>query len=317
MKRIMKIAVIVFVLTFCALPVFAEDGIDEVIFTPKVLVESYECISLEEDALEGVINAGDKIQVKITLINTSYTEQIQNMTVTATVPSDGFILLSKSDTQYIRYFNADSTIDVIFEYETQSDMPAGQYSIGISYDFSYGKGMSSAGSGRARVTVTQPLEMELSVMQIPGKAVISDTIEVGVQTINLSRAKAYNVRAVIEADGFLPRGSIFIGDLEGGMSALGTTSVTITGLTKGNFSYGQTEGTITFYYEDVAGNEFTEEKSFTTVIESPFTQQTREEEDKPGQWWVIMLVIAVVIAVFVVVFTVKWIKGRRKNELAE
>lgn len=315
MKRIIKIAVVVFLLISFALPISADDGADEIVLTPKVLVESYECTSLEEDTVDGIIRAGDRIQVKITLVNTSYTELVQNMTVTASAPADNFILQSISDTQYIRYLYAGSTVDVIYEYETKSDMPAGQYNIGISYDFAYGKGASSAGSGTARVTITQPLEMELSVMQIPSTVVISDTIEVGVQAINLSRAKAYNVRAVIEADGFSPMGTIFIGDVDGGMSAEGLGQVTVTGLTKGNFSYGQTKGTVTFYYEDADGNELSEVKNFTTTIESPFSGDTKTEEDDPSQWWIIMVVIVVIIVTVGTVVVIKKIKGR-KNEKA-
>lgn len=117
--------------------------------------------------------------------------------------------------------------------------------------------MSASGAGTARVTVTQPLQMELSVTQMPSRAVISDTVSVGVQAINLSHAKAYNVRAVIEADGFSPMGTIFIGNVDGGMSAEGTGSVAVTGLTRSSFSYGQTKGTVTFFYEDADGSEMT------------------------------------------------------------
>ena len=294
-----------------------EEPEEEIVLTPKVLVQSYECTAVSEDGETTVIKAGDKIKVRVTLINTSKTEALKNMTVTATPTSESFILSSISDCQYIASVGAGAAFDVIYEYETKADMLAGQYNIGISYDFAYGKGMSSAGSGNARVTITQPLEMELSLTQIPSKAVISDTVSVGVQAINLSRAKAYNVRAVIEADGFSPMGTIFIGDVEGGMSAEGLGQVTVTGLTKGNFSYGQTKGTVTFYYEDADGNELTEIKSFTTTIESPFSGDTKTEEDDPSRWWIIMTVIAVIIVTFVIVFITKRIKGRRKNEMAE
>lgn len=292
-----------------------EEPEEEIVLTPKVLVQFYECVAITDDGETAVIKAGDKIKVKVTLVNTSGTESLKNITVTANATTDSFILQSVSDTQYIASVGAGTTFDVIYEYETKSDIPAGQYNIGISYDFDYGKGMSSAGSGNARVTITQPLEMELSITQIPSKAVISDTVSVGVQAINLSRAKAYNVRAVIEADGFSPMGTIFIGDVDGGMSAEGMGQVTVTGLTKGNFSYGQTKGTVTFYYEDADGNELTEVKNFTTTIESPFSGETKTEEDAPEQWWIIMAVTAAVIIVGVTNIVIKKIKVR-KNEKA-
>ena len=286
---------------------------EEITLTPKVLIQSYECTAVTDDGEITTIKAGDKIKVKVTLVNTSQTEPLKNMTVTASAANDSFILQSISDTQFVDSVSAGSTFDVTFEYLTKSDMPAGQYNIGLSYDFAYGKGMSSAGNGNARVTITQPLEMELSITQIPSKAVISDTVSVGVQAINLSRAKAYNVRAVIEADGFSPIGTIFIGDVDGGMSAEGLGQVTITGLTKGNFSYGQTKGVVTFYYEDADGNEFTETKKFTTTIESPFSGEAKAEEDNPTQWWIIMAVIVVIIVTSVTVIVIKKIKGRRSE----
>ena len=188
-------------------------------------------------------------------------------------------------------------------------MPAGQYGIGISYDYAYGKGMSASGAGTARVTVTQPLQMELSVTQMPSRAVISDTVSVGVQAINLSHAKAYNVRAVIEADGFSPMGTIFIGNVDGGMSAEGTGSVAVTGLTRSSFSYGQTKGTVTFFYEDADGSEMTEVRHFTAAIESPFSRSADTEEDATGQWWIIMTAVAAVIVTGGAVAAVRRRKG--------
>lgn len=164
------------------------------------------------------------------------------------------------------------------------------------------------------VTVTQPLQMELAVIQMPDKAVISDTISVGVQAINLSRAKAYNVRAVVEADGFSPMGTIFLGDVDGGMSADGTGQIAVTGLTRGNFSYGKTKGTVTFYYEDSDGNELTEIKSFTTEIESPFSQNPKAEEDAPGQWWIIMAVITAGIAIGGILIVIQKRKEHKREK---
>lgn len=286
---------------------------EEVILTPKVLVQSYECTALTDKGELHTIKAGDKIKVCVTLVNTSKTQPLNNMTVTAAAASESLILSSISDCQYIETVGEGASFDVIYEYETKSDMPAGQYDISVSYDFAYGRGMSSSGSGTARVTVTQPLEMELSVVRLPDKAVVSDTVPVDVRAINLSRAKAYNVRAVIEADGFSPAGTVFIGDVDAGISADGSGQIAVTGLTKGSFPYGQTNGTVSFFYEDADGNEFTDVKKFSTVIESPFSENTGTE-DKPDRWWGIMTVIAVIIAAFTVWGVVMKIRECRKNE---
>lgn len=269
---------------------------EESVLIPKVLVRSYMCTSLSDEKETEKITAGDRFRVNVSLVNTGQSVSLENLSVSAASP-EGFGLLSVSDTQFVGHVDAGATFEVAFEYSTNGDIPAGQYGVTLAYDYAFGKGQSSSGSGTAMVTVTQPLQMELAVIQMPDKAVISDTISVGVQAINLSRAKAYNVRAVVEADGFSPMGTIFLGDVDGGMSIDGTGQVAVTGLTRGNFSYGQTKGTVTFYYEDSDGNELTEIKNFTAEIESPFSQNPKPEEDAPGQWWIIMAVIAGGIAV--------------------
>lgn len=321
MKRFLRIAAVVYVLAMLAATVYAEDGAaqndEKIALTPKVLVQSYECVSLEEDAEDGVVTAGDTVKVRVTLVNTSWTEAVMNMTVTATAMNENFILQSESDCQYIRYIYAGSTIDIFYEYEIKAETPAGQYGIQLTYDYAYGNGMSYSGSGTARVTVAQPLEMEFSLSPIPNEVVLSDTIAVNIQAINLSRTKAYNVRAEIEADGFAPAGTAFIGDIEGGVSMPATVQVSIVSLTKSNFPYGKTKGTVTYYYEDADGNEFSETKEFTTEIKSPFSTSISDTEDEPEQWWIIMAVIAAVILMFTSWFVIRRIRGRKNDETVE
>ena len=274
---------------------------EEVILGPKILVQSVEAESLEEEAEPGKINAGDKIQVKITLENTSKTEGVENMTVTAGSPGDGFLFTGASDSTYIGNLAAGGKTEIIRTYTVKPETPAGQYEIPVSFDFAYGKGMTGSGSGTARVEIRQPLEMEFSLLQMPAEAVVSDTVEVGVQAINLSRAKAYNVRATIEGDGLSPAGTAFIGDLEGGTAQKVALQVLITGLAQGNSFYGPTEGKITYQYEDGEGTEYSLEETFPLNILSPFSDTPRQPEDEPGQWWIIMAVIGgavLLIAVF-------------------
>lgn len=261
---------------------------EPVVLGPKVLVQSWETASLEEGAVEGIVNAGDRIRIKINLRNTSKTEDVENMTVTAASPGEGFALASGTDTHYIEKLEAGGTASISWEYQIKPETPAGQYTIPLSYDFAYHKGMTGSGTGSARVDISQPLKMEFALLQMPDEAVISDMVAVNVQAINLSHAKAYNVRAVIEADGISPSGTAFLGDLEGGTSGEKPLQVTVTSLTQSAYSYGQTTGTITYLYEDGDGVEYSETRSFTVNIKSPFSTESKSEPDDPGQWWIIM-----------------------------
>ena len=264
---------------------------EEVVLGPKILVQSCEASSLEEGAEPGKINAGDRIQVKITLENTSKTEGVENMTVTVGSPGDGFLFTGAADSTFIGTLAAGGTAELIRTYTVKPETPAGQYEIPVSFDFAYGKGMTGSGSGTARVDIRQPLELEFALLQMPSEAVVSDTVEVNVQAINLSRAKAYNVRASIEGDGLSPAGTAFIGDLEGGTAQQLPLQILITGLTQGNSFYGPTDGKITYQYEDGEGTEYSLEESFSLNILSPFSNTPQQPEDEPGQWWIIMTVM--------------------------
>ncbi len=224
-------------------PVVVPEPISEpVVLGPKILVQSCQAVSLEEGAEPGIVNAGDRLRVTVILLNTSKTEALENMMVMAGSPGENFALASPADSVYIGDMAAGGTIEVTYEYTVRPETPAGQYVIPLSYDFAYGKGLTGAGTGSARVNIRQPLEMEFALMQLPNEVVISDIVEVNVQAINLSHAKAYNVRAALEADGLLPSGTAFFGDLDGGTSAEKPLQVQITSLTQGDFPTGKPMG---------------------------------------------------------------------------
>lgn len=265
---------------------------EEVLLAPKILVQSVTVHALGEDAQAGIIHAGDDIQVCVTLENTSKTEPVQNLAVTVGSPGEGFLFTDASDSTYIGDLSAGETVEILCAYAVKPETPAGQYEIPISFDFAYGKGLTGAGSGAAKVNICQPLEMEFYLLQMPAEAVVSDTVEVSVQAVNLSRAKAYNIRASIAGDGISPGGIAFIGNLEGGTSQQVPLQILITGLTEGDSLYGVTEGKILYQYEDEDGSEYSREENFSLSVRSPFSGTYREEEtDDPKQWWIIMAVI--------------------------
>lgn len=283
-----------------------------VVLGPKVLIESCTAISLEEDGEPGTVNAGDRVRVTVTLVNTSGSQGLENMAVTAASPGEGFALLSPSESVYVGDLAAGGRIQVVYDYQVSPETAAGQYAIPISYDFAYNKGETGSGSGSARVNISQPLEMEFSLGRMPGEAVVSDVIEVNIQAINLSHAKAYNVRAAIEGDGLLPSGTAFIGDLEGGAMGEKPLEITITGLTESETPYGPTGGTVTYLYEDRDGAEFTQTGSFTLDVKSPFSEnKPADEKEDPGQFWIVLG--AVGAAVLGLLGALIW-KGARRRK---
>ena len=120
------------------------------------------------------------------------------------------------------------------------------------------------------------------------------------------------MRAVIESDGLQPAGTIFIGDMEAGSTQTAQTEVTVTGLTEGDSSYGNTVGKVTCYYEDEAGNEYSEEQTLEITVSSPFSDQTDHKKDNPEQWWWIMASVGTILFLLLAVIAIQAVR-RRKN----
>lgn len=265
-------------------------------FAPKVMVKSYK-FSKDE------ILSGDEITAEITLLNTSKENTVKNMTVAVTADTESFTLLSQSDSVYIEKIAPQEEKTITFSYRVNAKTAAGQYDLDLAMDYADGDGNTYTTTGKAKIMIGQSSEMQFDALNFPAEVVVADVVEANVQAMNLGRSKIYNVRAEIAADGLKPQGTIFIGDMEPGTAATGSTQVSVSSL-PGSKLYGNTEGTIIYYYEDESGKEYTEEATFTTTIKSPFSDQKEETTpDNTNQWWVIMAVVigCIVVAAGVII----------------
>ena len=139
-----------------------------------------------------------------------------------------------------------------------------------------------------------------------------------IQAMNLGRSKVHNVRAVIEADGLAPEGTLFIGDIEAGKTVTGSVKISVTSLSKGSSLYGETKGIVTYYYEDENGKEYEKTGDFITNIKTPFSNTTKEESDDTGQWWIIMAVVVGILFFLIIGMILHGIRRRnRQNEVEE
>lgn len=278
---------------------------EPVTYAPKVLVESCKFS-------KNKVVAGEEVKAEITLVNTSQTESVQNMTVALTAQEEYFTLLSQSDTIYVGAIPAGGSTVITYDFAVKSATPQGQYHLTLTMDYADRKGMSYSESGNAKVDVKQTMLMQFDPVVIPKEVQVADVIEAQVQAMNLGRTTVYNVRAELVADGLSPEGTIFIGNMEAGNVQTGSIQVSVTSLSNSNSMYGPTKGTITFYYEDEEGNEYTETEEFSTVICSPFSEKTLEEEpDQPEQWWIIMAVVVGILCLLLGFILIKKNKQER------
>lgn len=276
-------------------------------FAPKVMVKSYKYSKSE-------IQPGDEVKADIVLLNTSKENTVKNMTIAVTADTESFTLLSQSDSVYIEKLAPQEETTITFSYRINAKTAAGQYDLELAMDYADGDGNTYSTSGKAKITVQQSSEIQFDDLSFPSEVVVADVVEAKVQAMNLGRSKIYNVRAEIAADGLKPQGTIFIGDMEAGTAATGSTQVSVSSLS-GSKLYGNTEGTVTYYYEDESGKEYTEEATFTTTIKSPFSDQKEETTpDNTNQWWVIMAVVLGCIVVAAGVIIARKIHLKKQDE---
>lgn len=265
----------------------AADGTDSQLpkFAPRVIIESYELS--KDPAL-----CGRKCRVKLTLRNTSTEEPVKNMLVTI-APGENVELLGKTGGRYIAELGRGAAHDLSFAFRVNETAPRGQYNIDVKMDYADSKGNPYTLESAVKVSAEQKVQMEISPVHMPDKIELGETVELQAQAMNLGKGKLINVRAVVEAEGLTPSGPVFIGDMEAGTSMSGSTELTAEGLS-GDSLYGTSKGRITFYYEDEAGHEMTQEQFFETSILSPLSGDSEElPEDDTRQWWIIMTVFAV------------------------
>lgn len=284
-------------------------GSEAPVFAPKMIVQS--CTSSKED-----IQAGDEVTLDITLRNTSSSESVRNMTVTIGDEGEFLNLLSPTDTIYVDSVPAGQTCVVSYKYKILASAAPGAYGLTVSMDYADSKAASQSAGGKIRMMVAQAVKMEFDAPVLDGEVQVGDVVNVQMQAMNLGRGTVYNVRAVIEADGLVPEGTLFIGNIEAGKTASGSTKVNISGLSGANL-YGRTEGTVTCYYEDENGKEYEKKMDISTTIKTPFSNKEEMKTDDTGQWWTVMAVIAGILAVFVVTVILKSIKRNRKEEAEE
>jgi len=297
-------------------------------FQPKVIVSKY------------TINpspavAGQEFTATVTLKNTSDTEAVQNMTVTATCSSTNFALESNSSTVYISSLANGGTTNITLKYKTDLGTAAQQYSIALAISYDSADGTSLTAAGTVPVTVSQPLSVQMDDPQIPAQVNAGDTIPLSFHVMNLGRSAIYNVRCELSAPGLVPSDTAFIGNMNPGTSMQGTMDVFISTKASGSGSssssssssssgsdandlYGLTSGKVTLIYDDAAGKEYTKDTEFSTTINQPVAGTSsaapKAQPKKVGQWWVSILIGGVIIAGLAAVLIVRRKKGTHHED---
>ena len=250
------------------------------------------------------VQAGQEFTAVITLKNTSETKSVQNMTVTAGSDSINWTLLNETNVFFIKRLDGSGTLDIEVKYRTDMETPAGNYNINLAIVYDNSDAQTLSTSGVVPVEIHQPLRVELETPTIPKEVNAGDTIPLSFSVLNLSRGKIFNARCVMEAPGFIPFGTAFMGNMEAGTSASGDMDVFVgskdmTEGYEGTDKYGITSGKVTLFYEDEDGRQYSQEIEFTCNIRAPVIHTSNAAEKEPvraSQWWISVVIGGIVLA---------------------
>lgn len=267
---------------------------------PRILVSKYEVSSAP-------VLAGEDFSVSITLLNTSDTEDVQNMLVTVSSDNANFVLKNDTSTIFLGDLKAGETTELELNYGTDLETPAQRYNVNLSMEFDDVKATSMSSSGSVTVEVAQPVNVELSPFNMPSEVNAGETIQMSFQVMNLGRSNIYNVRVELDVPGLSPSGSAFIGNMESGTSATETLNV-FAGMKEDDERYGHTSGVVRLIYEDVSGQEYVDEvntytnvKELVIAVQATTEEQAELEQARAVQWWVFVAAGAAVIVVLVLI----------------
>ncbi len=284
---------------------------------PKMLLES---CSLSGADLE----AGQEKTLTAAFQNKSDTQAMYNLKVTASVDTNA-IRLTKNSWYFSKVAPGES-IEISDEILVEQTAADGAASLSFDFEYEDKNGTSASGKESVALSLVQPVSVELEMETVPAVLYASDTVELSVQAMNLSRTGIYNVRMSLSGEGLFPKEDVFIGNMEAGTQGNGTMQVYVGTRTMQEIGndpgegdaekYGPVSGTVTLQYEDRLGETHTVTKEYESEIKKPEVLSLKvEEEPEANSWW-ISIAAALIAGLAGVALLLLW-KLRRKNVLLE
>lgn len=290
---------------------------EEVIRKPKLILES-------SNLSEKELNPGSTEQLEVTLRNKSPKQAIYNLKISLANAS-GELQLTQS-TFYYDKINPGGGIHLSESIKVSGNIQSVCVPLVFNFTYEDSKGNEATDTETLNLFISHSLRMELEAASIPEVLYASETVEIPVKAMNLSRTEAYNARITLSATGLFPKEEAFLGTIEAGTAGEGTLRVytgTRTMKSIGNDpgaadseKYGPITGTITLQYEDASGTSYQIESDFQSEIKKAQILSLKvEEEEQPNPWWISILAAAFLALLAVIILLIRLI--RRKNILLE
>lgn len=264
---------------------------------PRILVETCE-ISPQE------YRAGDRVDVRLVLRNTSKKKTLRNIRLTFTSNTGEVLPVDAAPDRYIERMSVGGSTEEILKLTIMETAAAVSQPITLSMEYEDNDGTAYTSTEVIYLTLTTETDLRLDSPVVPVSMEAMTGQEITMNLFNVGTAKVKNVMCSIEMDGIVPKGSTFVGDVDPNETKQAVIGIVVGDLTynrpEQTEKYGTTRGTITVTYEDEKGNIYTQSVDISSEIVKPEgTPDETEDVKYESQWWVSIVVGLILIQAMV------------------
>ncbi|MFU0833809.1 MAG: CARDB domain-containing protein [Oscillospiraceae bacterium] len=298
---------------------------------PQLIISSY-------DFGGQAVTGGKEFNLVMNVLNTG-SIPIENCKMTVgseTGDSDSntpvgsiFTPSQSSNTFFISKLDAGATVKKEIALLPKADASPNSY--GVRVDFSYdaildGKRQTLSSQEIITIPLVQLIRFEVGEPVLSNPIFMGEDGRISVDFVNKGKSKVYNVTAQLDGNFDTDEGSLYIGNLDSGMSD--TFQANLTPLQEGTLS-----GTVTFSYEDASGKVLEVVKEFSAEVQAAEIPDMMDPEfmnpegDMPadeqpnggGLGWKLWIgiICGVVVVIFATVIVLKKRKAKKLRLLEE
>ncbi len=274
--------------------------------TPQLMVSDYSYGG-------SFVQAGTQFPLQLSLINTSKST-LYNVKVTISSSDGSFVPVHSSNAFYIDQIGGGKTYSKTLTLSAKNDaeQQTTAITVGMSYEDSEQKSFTSEDT--ISVPVTQKTRLVIDELVPPTECYVGNPGSASVNFYNMGKTTLANVR--VNASGnfdIMESNSYYAGNMESGRN----DSYSFTFIPR---ELGPMEGSITFSYEDAAGDAQYTEIPFTfEVTEMPVSDDPgmydEPQVEKAIPWGLIIGAIVLVVGIIFAVVLRKILKKRKEKAL--
>lgn len=232
---------------------------------------------------------------------------------------EAFLPTSGSNTLYVEQIAANGMADISIEMTAKADLTQKPYAIAVNMAYEDSDYAAYTASANVSIPIKQEAKFDIGTMEVlPMDIAVGGQSNVMFSIFNTGKTTLYNVQVKFEGDS-ITGGDTFIGKIEPG--ATGNVDTMITGAAA-TADDGFVKAIV--YYEDDAGNVYTQESEFTLWVyedsyedEMMYEDMMIEESGGSGAIGIIVTVIVLLVIGGVVTAIILIKKNKKKKEQME